>query len=476
MPKKQTKYNQIQGQIKDIQLHFKSMNGMFQQQMNGNVMLNGLQDLVYGFQSPNPNGPMINNTTSLEINLRRYLVTVQRPTLNYLYQENGLIRTFVDEPVDDALRGGVDIESDQLSTEDIQRLQEALDEDEAWETVKTAGKWARLFGGGGIVINNGQDPSTPLDLTSMNEKTPFQMWDCDRWELTMPNDDHRPETLFAASGTTYFQYYTVARLHRSRVLSMKGDVAPSLTRRMLMGWGLSIVEKAIRDINQYIKATNLIFELLDEAKIDVYKMKDYTSALAMPGGDARIRNAMGLTNSMKNYLNAVLMDKEDDYEQKTMTFSGLAEMLKEIRIGIASTLRMPVTKLFGISAAGFNSGEDDIENYNAMIESDIRPRLRPIIKQVLHLYCMKVFGYIPENLTFKFKSLRILGSVEEADIKVKEQTMVLANFDRGLMTEQESMEAQRIKGIIVNKKTKAELGMIDGQGKPKGQGQDPLEA
>ena len=30
-------------------------------------------------------------------------------------------------------------------------------------------------------------------------------------------------------------------------------------------------------------------------------------------------------------------------------------------------LKMPITKLFGISAAGFSSGEDDIENYNSMI-------------------------------------------------------------------------------------------------------------
>lgn len=464
-------------ELKAVQLQFESMKGMFKKELARQTQLNSLQDLVYGFMQPTPTGPAINNTTTAEINLRRYLITVQRPTLNYLYQENGLIRTFVDMPVDDAMRGGLDIKSDQLSSEDIQKLQEFLEDHEVLETVKTAMKWARLFGGGGIVINNGQDPATPLNLKTMNEKTPFLLWDCDRWELTMPNNDNRLETVYATAGSDSFVYYTIPSLHRSRVLSIKGDFAPSLTRRMLMGWGLSIVEKAIRDINEYLKATNLIFELLDEAKIDVYKIKDYTTALATEEGSARIQQAVSLTNSLKNYVNALVLDEEDDYQQKQLTFSGLAEMLKEIRIGISSTLRMPMTKLFGMSASGFNSGEDDIENYNAMIESDIRPRLRPVIKQILELCCVKVFGYIPENLTFDFKSLRIMSSNEEADLKVKEQALIHNNFDRGLMTEQETMEAQRNKNILSNEKTKAEEGLMEGLGKPKtGKQEEPQEA
>ena len=247
---------------------------------------------------------------------------------------------------------------------------------------------------------------------------------------------------------------------------MKGDIAPSLTRRMLMGWGLSEVEKMVRDLNPYLKAVNLIFELLDEAKIDVYHLEGYTSALQVPGGHEKIQKAVGMTNSLKNYLSAVVLDKEDQYEQKQLTFSGLAEMLREIRIGMAATLRMPVTKLFGISAAGFNSGEDDIENYNAMIDSDIRPRLRPMIKKLLLLSCKKLFGYTPESLNFKFKSLRILGSNEEADVKQKEQLIILNNYDRGLINSKEAMEAQRMKGLIINKKTNAEEGLLEDQPRP----------
>jgi len=66
------------------------------------------------------------------------------------------------------------------------------------------------------------------------------------------------------------------------------------------------------------------------------------------------------------------MDMKDDYEQKQITFTGLSDVLSQIRYGIAADVKMPMAKLFGMSASGFNSGEDDIENYNAMIESSVR--------------------------------------------------------------------------------------------------------
>ena len=50
---------------------------------------------------------------------------------------------------------------------------------------------------------------------------------------------------------------------------MKGLTAPSFLRPRLRGWGFSVVEKLVRSINQYIKATDLGFEVLDEFKLDV---------------------------------------------------------------------------------------------------------------------------------------------------------------------------------------------------------------
>ena len=421
------------------------------------TMVSGLEGLVTDLGALSP---QINKTDTLSVNLRYAPLTFERPTLSYLYVENGLIRTAIDQPVDDAVRGGVDIESDELAPEEIKQIINYLEEQNVWEQIKTAMKWGRLFGGAGLIINNGQDPSTRLDLKSMNEERPLSFEDADRWELSMPNKNAEKglQELMYPTGDLFF-YYTKP-IHRSRVLTVIGDRAPSLINRMFMGWGVSEVEKMVRDINQYIKAQDMIFELLDEAKMDVYRLEGYKSSLARPGGQQKMAQAVGLTNSLKNYLNALILDKNDEYEQKQLTFSGLAEMLKEIRIGIAATLRMPITKLFGVSASGFNSGEDDIENYNAMIESDIRSRMRPLISAVIDVVCIKLFGYHPD-LSFKYKSLRIMKQDEEADLKTKKQTMILNLYDRRLMDSKEAMQAQRADGLLTIEKTAAEQGLLD---------------
>jgi hypothetical protein len=61
-------------------------------------------------------------------------------------------------------------------------------------------------------------------------------------------------------------------------------------------------------------------------------------------------------------------------------------------------MRMPLTKLFGISAAGFNSGEDDIEVYNAMIESEIRGKLKYDLLRMVEIKCQKLFSMVPDDI------------------------------------------------------------------------------
>ncbi|MGB2578207.1 hypothetical protein AAIR98_000125 [Elusimicrobium simillimum] len=81
-----------------------------------------------------------------------------------------------------------------------------------------------------------------------------------------------------------------------------------------------------------------------------------------------------------------IKDTTDILESKHLTFRA-CEILREIRMQIASDLKMPLTKLFGISATGFNSGEDDIENYNAMIESEIRSKCKYDLLTILEICC-----------------------------------------------------------------------------------------
>ena len=398
---------------------------------------NGLSEAIMGFDVGSM-GAQLSQVDTLFKNNRWYLISNMRQVLSEVYVEHGLIQTLVNVPVDDAFRGGVMIKSKQLSPEQLEKLNILVERTNLIDSVVAqALKWNRLFGGAGIVVITDQDPSTPLDVDAIGEEDKLEFRACDMWELFW--DKQNTEGFNPALQEHEYEYYSYygIKLHKSRVMKMKGMTAPSFIRPRLRGWGFSVVESLVRSINQYLKSNDLAFEVLDEFKIDVYKIRGLVGTLLSADGTAQIQQRIALANQQKNFQSAITMDAEDDYIQKQLSFSGLAEVQREIRMQIACDMRMPLTKIFGISAAGWNSGEDDIENYNGMIESEIRSKSKYDLLRVLELMCKKEFGYIPDDLAIEFKPLRILSSEQQENVKTAKFNRLMQARTAGLISDYE---------------------------------------
>lgn len=398
---------------------------------------NGLSEAIMGFE-PGGIGTQLSQVDTLFKNNRWYLLSNMRQVLSEIYVEHGLIQTVVNVPVDDAFRGGVTIKSRQLSAEQIERLHVLIErQDIMVGVIGQAMKWNRLFGGAGIVIITDQDPTTPLDLNAIGPDSKLEFRACDLWELfwdKQNTEGYNPS--LQEHEYEYYSYYGI-KLHKSRVLKLKGMVAPSFIRPRLRGWGFSVVESLVRSINQYLKSNDLAFEVLDEFKIDVYKIRGLVGTLLSSDGTQQIQQRIALANAQKNFQSAITMDAEDDYIQKQLSFSGLAEIMREIRMQIASDLRMPLTKIFGISAAGFNAGEDDIENYNGMVESEIRSKCKYDILRVVELVCLKEFGFIPDDLSIEFEPLRILSAEQHENVRNAKFSRLMQALTAGMITAEE---------------------------------------
>lgn len=406
------------------------------------ILSNSLSELCQALGFSQEFGVQLSQTATLMKNNRNYFLSNDRTALTYGYTTHGIIQTLIDQPVEDAFRGGIEIQSPELDADNIQKLQNYLTEHDIIEEVKDLAKWTRLYGGGGMVINTVGDSKKPLNIDAINKNTPLSFQAADLWELHKTGiPAHGEHKAYVKTGAYDLEFFYYGHpLNRTRVLLTKGKRAPSFVRPQLRGWGMAEPERILRSINQYFKSNDVIFELLDEAKIDVYGIEGFNTALLAKGGTAKIQEQVQLTNQTKNTQHAIVKDKNDDYEQKQVNFAGLSEMLQQIRIGIANDLRMPLTKIFGQSASGFNSGEDDIENYNAMIESEIRGKYDNIIVQMLKLICQKIFGFVPDNLRIQYKPLRMLSAVEEEQVTTSKMNNVLALFDRHIITSEEVIE------------------------------------
>ena len=399
-------------------------------------------------------GPEISQTSAMAYNKRYSMISLNRALLSSTYTEEGIIQVLIEQPVDDAFRGGITITCEELDADDIKALQDEIENMEIIKTYSQALKWMRLFGGSGIIINCGQDLKKPFNIERINEKTPLTFHAVDRWELSYsPDGFGMIDQLYNPTTDHPYNYYGHV-IEKSNVIKLMGKEAPSLLRGQFMGWGMSELEKVVRSFNQYLKHQNVTFELLDEAKVDVFSITGFNSAISTKHGAQKTAERIQMASQIKNYQNALVIDSEDKHEAKQIAFSGLAEILTQIRIGLACDLRMPMTKLFGISPSGLNaSGEEEIENYNSMVETEIRTKVKSGMKMMLNVLCQKLFQHVPEKISFEFKPLREQSAQQMSMIKTESLNRILSAFGQGIMTSTtavESINADHIFGVDIS--------------------------
>lgn len=389
-------------------------------------------------------GQQVEDTTTLFENLRWYMVSNMRQLLSQLFVEIGLVQTICCVPVQDGLRGGVMFKSKQLDEDEIKELSLVMKRESDLDTAGWAAVWNRLYGGAGILIlTEDQDPEEPLDIKAITKDTKVEFRAVDMWELFWDKQNTEGYDPQIQSQEFEFYDYYAENVHKTRVMRMKGIMAPSFIRPRLRGWGVSVVEALVRSMNQYLKATDLGFEVLDEFKLDVYKIKNMVNTLLSPNGTAKIKERVHLANWQKNFQNALVMDTEDEFDHKQLSFAGLAEAMQGIRMQVAADMRMPIIKLFGqsVSSGLGNSAQDEMENYNSMVESEVRGKLEFHILQMAQIRCQQLHGFIPDDLELEFKPLRELTAVDQENVKTQKFQRILQAQTAGLLSDLEYRDA-----------------------------------
>lgn len=402
-------------------------------------------------------------------NLSLVMISQWQILLSYLYKTYGVLAKMIDIPVDDAYKGGAfTLETDSVDEAELKELEKTIAKNQDIKQIKNARKWARLYGGAALIALSGDDLSKPLDYKSLYGK-PLEFMAVDRWQLSYSE----PNINIPGGQWEYINQYgrrnskksvigsnALTRIHSSRIFPITGKEAPFIIMQRVNGWGISVFEQVFSDMSQYFKAGNVLFELLDEAKVDVIKLATLQTALSSGNSDQVLQKMLDLIANNLNYKSKLLISKDDDYDQKQISFSGLAEMNREIRIMMAGSANMPVNKLWGEGVTGFGSGEDSLENYNSQIENEIRSADDAVIDWVLMLRSYQQFGFELPDLTKTWKNLRVLSAIDEQNIHDHKVANILQIYDRQLMSPQEVMEYLKKQQIVIQD-TKALRGELE---------------
>lgn len=414
-----------------------------------NTVNNGLAAAL-DLPCPNYIDNPLTSPQSLYYNSSPYLLTLNWVPLTYAYKSNGFIQTAINQIVDDAFRNdGLIIDSKTLDTDELELLRQTMESEGDIEAVKDCIRWGQLYGGGVLIANTDQNYELPLDEKQLKGKR-LKFIASDRWQCIANGiSPYLAKSFTLTDNLSQDANNGGIKIDSSRIGLFTGVKAPYLLRSMLQGWGMSIFEAIIPPLTQYLKAMGVTLELLDEAKIDVIKIFDLANTLLSPDGEAKIRRRLEVVTQNKNYKSSIAMDSQDDYQQKQISFSGLPEMIVQIQYLVCAALKRPYSKIFGKGSSGFSSGEDDLENYNTIVDSEIRTPAVSLIKWVVDLRCMQLFGRKLPDFRPKWRPLRVMSEKDEAEIKSRKLADYLQLVDRQIMTKQQAAQKLTEDGIVL---------------------------
>ena len=411
------------------------------------IVTNGLNEVI---QAPIPNNRMVSFGEIIS-GADYGLLSTKPQVLTNTYKNNSFAQIAVDLPVQDAFRdGGFILDSQTLTADELIELNDFMDNQGDRTTLKDVCRWGRLFGGGALIASVGKNQEIPLNIDSLYQKD-VEFLASDRWQTTPLGSSIYIAEKFLLQDLNSKRFEDAVELHKSRLKLFIPKVEPYYVRNMLQGWGASIFEDIIPSLAQYIKANSVILELLDEAKIDILKIFGLSDILTSADGESAVRKRLKIFAEQKNFQSVGAMDAKDDYIQKQLSFGGLDQMIEKIMLLICSALRIPYSKIFGKGASGFSSGEDDLENYNGMVMSTIREPITPLLKWMLNIRCMQLFGRKIDDLVINWKPLRVLNEVEQQNVRTQKINSYIQLCQLGVMTKKQVAEQLTTDKIILFK-------------------------
>jgi phage-related protein (TIGR01555 family) len=342
---------------------------------------------------------------------------LSKAELDAMYYCEWLPGEVIDAPVDDMTREWRSWNAGPRQLGAIHDAEAALG---VREKVNRALKMARLYGGSAILIGDGApDPAEPMNVERIPVGGIKYLHTFSRWELVAAELDRDPasptfgEPIYYQLGTGIG---TAPRVHPSRVVRFVG--LPRLEMAWsLDGWGQSILQRIYEAMRNAIASSSALSAMLPEAKLDVIKIKGLTQNVGNAEYRARVLARFGLANNAKSISNALLLDADEDWNQKTLSLGGFPDIVRlflEIAAGAAD---IPVTRLLGTSAKGLNAtGEGDLRNYYDGLAAKQEVDLRPALTRLDEALIRHSIGRKPKGIRYTWNPLWQMRENEKSAI------------------------------------------------------------
>jgi phage-related protein (TIGR01555 family) len=213
----------------------------------------------------------------------------------------------------------------------------------------------------------------------------------------------------------------------SRVMTIVNRKPYDVYQTAMLGRGISEFETLLEPLNQYANFCNMMYELISEAKVSVWKFDNYRDTMVSDSELGRniVKTAIQQAESLKNSTNCVVIDKQDEFEQAQLNFGNIAEAWQFQKEHFAAATGKTIASIFGTGSSGFSSGEDDAKRDNAELER-IREWAMPYCVHLYKIATMQLFDFIPDDITISFEPLKLINDIQQHEQKMQQGSLILS--------------------------------------------------
>jgi phage-related protein (TIGR01555 family) len=349
-----------------------------------------------------------------------------RGELDAAYRGDWLSRKIVDIPPHDMTREWRDWKADKADISKIETEEKRLG---LRHKVRDTLLYARMYGGAAVMIGFGDnDPAKPSP-SNIGRAGIKYIHAVNRYEVT-------PGKVITDVMSPWFgepEYWQVhsesmgaVQVHPSRVVAFQG--ARRLDRDVNAEWWGDSVLEAVYDAVHHAALSNAgIAGLIHEAKLDVIKIPNLSQNLSTQDYSDRLVKRFTLANQMKSLVNALVIDSEEEWDQKQLSFANLPETMREFLNVVSGAADIPATRLLGQSPGGLNAtGDSDLRNYYDRIGGDQNVDLTPAMARLDDAMIASALGTRPDGVWYEWASLWQMSDKEEAETaKAKAETTAI---------------------------------------------------
>lgn len=402
--------------------------------------------------------------------------------LETLYRSDWLARAIVDDPAEDMTR---EWRAWQGSAEQIGAVEGLERKLEIQKKLRSALIKARLYGGAALVmgVRQGQ-PEDELNFDAIGKDDLQFVVALHRWELSpgeriydvtsrwytrpsyymistplygfdlngaraMERDfgqysamPHPGQPVNApGSETAKAGLATTVRVHPSRVIEFVGNEIPDWRNAENGAWGDSVLQTVNDSLMAYGMALGGLAGMANDMKVDYFKVPNLSRSLADKTASAKLIERMSLISTGKSIFNGVLMDKEEEWERISTSFTGAEGVIRLLLMIACASGRVPQSRIAGsapakgLASEGGSGGDIDIKNYFDSMASEQKTRTTPNMEPLDHCLNASALGAYNDKVRFDWNPLYQPDPAQVAAIALQKAQATTAYKTSGLFND-----------------------------------------